>query len=316
MKEDKFGNLSMDLSVDVLQLTKELRALHKNTISYHLVKSTVDEHINSIVSVYRLPSFSQFLSIDESNYWNYVTSTDNVWFYKIFQDDSLVATLHLELSDRVLYISIAVFPEFQQKGIGSKILKDIQDGRFELDFYKIEATIDERNTASIALFEKAGFSFVCKEEELLMYEYMNIKTERSCGAVVFTVTGDRIKYLIVQSHKGIFGFPKGHMEDDETEKETALREIYEETGVNAELIDGFKTEETYTFESDGELIKKRVVYYLARYENQFVRVLKDDVHEVSLLDFDLAMRALQFKSSRKILYEANTFIKSMGVEND
>ena len=64
--------------------------------------------------------------------------------------------------------------------------------------------------------------------------------EKSCGAVVFTKTGKDIKYLMVQSLDGIYGFPKGHMENDETESETALREVYEETNVNIELIDGFR----------------------------------------------------------------------------
>ena len=46
-------------------------------------------------------------------------------------------------------------------------------------------------------------------------------TEKSCGAVVFTRTGSDIRYLIIQSKEGIYGFPKGHVEDDETEQQTA-----------------------------------------------------------------------------------------------
>ena len=67
-----------------------------------------------------------------------------------------------------------------------------------------------------------------------------MKTEKSCGAVVFTVIDSSIKYVIVESKEGYFGFPKGHVEKNETEKETALREIREETGLNVDIIDGLK----------------------------------------------------------------------------
>ena len=55
--------------------------------------------------------------------------------------------------------------------------------------------------------------------------------EKSCGAVVFTIQNHKIMYVIVQSKEGYYGFPKGHMEYEETEIETALREVFEETGL-------------------------------------------------------------------------------------
>ena len=65
--------------------------------------------------------------------------------------------------------------------------------------------------------------------------------EKSCGAVVFTREGDVIKYVLVQQKEGFYGFPKGHMEPGESEKETALREIYEELSLRPVFIDGFVT---------------------------------------------------------------------------
>ena len=52
--------------------------------------------------------------------------------------------------------------------------------------------------------------------------------EKSFGAVVFTRINNNIKYLLIQNLEGIYGFPKGHVEKEEKEEETALREIYEE----------------------------------------------------------------------------------------
>ena len=140
-------------------------------MTYRLVKKFDDEDIPTILSVYKQPSISWFISIDEENYWKYIASTDNVYFYKIYKDGVLVATVQLEADNRVLYMSVVVFPEFQKQGIATTILKDIQAGKFELDFDKIQVSIDEKNTASIKLFESAGFICVNKDEELLEYEY-------------------------------------------------------------------------------------------------------------------------------------------------
>ena len=60
--------------------------------------------------------------------------------------------------------------------------------------------------------------------------------EKSCGAIVYTVEDGDIKYLLVEEMSGCHSFPKGHMENDETEEETALREIKEETNLEVELV--------------------------------------------------------------------------------
>ena len=138
---------------------------------YRLIKDLDDEDIPTILSVYRQPSISRFISIDEENYWKYITSTDNVYFYKIYKDDILLATIHLELVDCVLYMSVVVFPGYQKQGIATTILKDIQEGKLELDFDKIQVSIDEKNTASIKLFESVEFVCVGKDAELWEYEY-------------------------------------------------------------------------------------------------------------------------------------------------
>ena len=140
-------------------------------MTYRLVKKFDDEDIPTILSVYKQPSISQFISIDEENYWRYITSTDNVYFYKIYKNDMLVSTIHLELVDRVLYMSVVVFPKYQSQGIATIIVKDIQAGKLGLDFIKIQVSIDEKNTASLKLFENVGFICVNKDEELFEYEY-------------------------------------------------------------------------------------------------------------------------------------------------
>lgn len=64
--------------------------------------------------------------------------------------------------------------------------------------------------------------------------------EKSCGAIVYTVENGVIKYLLVEENSGFHSFPKGHLENEETEEQTAIREIKEETDLEVELITDFK----------------------------------------------------------------------------
>ena len=65
-------------------------------------------------------------------------------------------------------------------------------------------------------------------------------TEKSCGAIVYTKESGNIKYVIIRSKEGIYGFPKGHIEENESETETALREVAEEVGLTVTLISKFR----------------------------------------------------------------------------
>ncbi len=140
-------------------------------MKYTLLTDINDKDIPQILSVYKIPSVSRYVSIDEDNYWTYVTETPNVFFYKVFDNDQLVATTHFELADCVLYMGIVVFPQHQNKGIGTSVLKDIQNHSFALDYSEIHVSIDESNVASVKLFEKTGFEYVGREDELLDYTY-------------------------------------------------------------------------------------------------------------------------------------------------
>ena len=55
----------------------------------------------------------------------------------------MLATIHFEFGDCVLYMSVVVFSEFQKQGVATTILKDIQAGMLEPDFDKLHVSIDE-----------------------------------------------------------------------------------------------------------------------------------------------------------------------------
>ncbi len=137
-----------------------------------------------------------------------------------------------------------------------------------------------------------------------------MRYEKSCGAVVYTTIGGKRKYVIIESLAGNHGFPKGHTESGETEKETALREIREETGLRPELIEGFRTEDEYPLPRKPN-VTKRIVYFLARYEDQRITPLKTELLSARLLSFDEAMRIFEFENCRRILREAEDFLERM-----
>lgn len=133
--------------------------------------------------------------------------------------------------------------------------------------------------------------------------------EKSCGAVLFNDEDGKIKYLIVRSKDGNYGFPKGHMEKGETEKETAIREIYEELKIRPTIIDGFKEETEYQLTDKKDTIKK-VTFFLAKYSNQKIIRKEDELTEASLYTYEEALNLLQFENLKHILEKANKTIKS------
>ena len=126
-----------------------------------------------------------------------------------------------------------------------------------------------------------------------------MKLEKSCGAVVFTKDSGNIQYVIIRSREGVCGFPKGHMEGTESEPETALREIREETGLNVTLIDGFRREISYRFTWKGKTIEKNVVYFLAEYSHQTPIPQEAELQGIDLMTFDRAIAALPFENAKQ-----------------
>ena len=136
-----------------------------------------------------------------------------------------------------------------------------------------------------------------------------MKFEKSCGAVVFTKIDNKIKYLIIKSIEGIYGFPKGHMELDEVEEETALREILEETGIKVKLINGFRYKLNYEIKDKN--IYKEVIYFLGKYSNQEIIYQKEELSDAELMNFSTAFSVLQYDDSKAVLKAANDYLKSI-----
>ncbi len=134
-----------------------------------------------------------------------------------------------------------------------------------------------------------------------------MKYEKSCGAVVFTKVSGKLRYLLISSLEGIYGFPKGHVENGETETETALREVYEETGLKVRLLDGFRTTDEYPLPKKPDTVKQNV-YFLGIFEDQAFTYQREELSGSWLLDYETARERFQFEGHKRILKEANDYL--------
>ncbi len=134
-----------------------------------------------------------------------------------------------------------------------------------------------------------------------------MKYEKSCGAVIHTKINGELKYVLVQSLEGFWGFPKGHMERGETEEQTALREVYEEVHLKANILKGFRTTDEHEIPNKNNVIKQ-IVYFCAEYDNQDVIPQDDEIAGIALATYEEALQLFQFESSKRILKEAHVFL--------
>ena len=132
--------------------------------------------------------------------------------------------------------------------------------------------------------------------------------EKSCGAIVFTEKDGKRYYLVEHMLQGHHSFCKGHIENDETERQTAAREIMEETGLSVEFVDGFRECIEYSPYKD---CIKTVVFFLARAKGTDVTAQKEEVKDICWLVFDEAMATLTFDSDRETLQMAEDFLKKL-----
>lgn len=134
--------------------------------------------------------------------------------------------------------------------------------------------------------------------------------EKSCGAVVWRDDGGKTLFLILHYSIGHHDFPKGHVEKGESEEETARREILEETGIRElEFDPAFRQTIGYSFRRASQMVKKEVVFFLAKTDEKEVK-LSDEHVGFEWLPFDGALSRLTYENGRNLLRKAEKSISS------
>ena len=151
-----------------------------------------------------------------------------------------------------------------------------------------------------------------EKEALLKYivKHYNLNDkfeyENSCGAIVFNENTEKI--LLVKMHNGNWGFPKGHIENNETKEETAIREVHEETNVNIKIIPNFEREIKYI---PNEKTIKKVTIFAGITQEEDVKIDTFEIEAFQWCTYEEALKLVTYKLQKDVLEKARkVFVKS------
>ena len=121
-----------------------------------------------------------------------------------------------------------------------------------------------------------------------------VKVEKSCGCIII----DNEKILLVKQTKGFWSFPKGHMESGETELQTAIREVKEETNIDVIPDENKRYVEEYMMENGN---KKQVVYFVARKTSADVKAQESEIADIKWLNFKDAYQTISYDYMKELI---------------
>ena len=130
----------------------------------------------------------------------------------------------------------------------------------------------------------------------------------SAGGIIFT---DGPKLLLIQSLTSdgslIWHLPKGTIEKGEKIEATAVREIKEETGADVEIVHRLPDID-YFFKSGGDLVKKRVYFFVMKYTGGELTPQPGEVERVEWFEPILARELIAYKSEKELVDKAMSHI--------
>jgi bis(5'-nucleosidyl)-tetraphosphatase len=122
-----------------------------------------------------------------------------------------------------------------------------------------------------------------------------------------------VKYLLLHYEAGHWDFVKGNVEPNESEKDTVIRELEEETGiVDAQFVEGFREKIDYFYRRQGATIHKEVVFFLMETRTEAVKISFEHVG-YTWLNFKKALEKLTFKNARDTLQKAHALMQTQGI---
>lgn len=130
--------------------------------------------------------------------------------------------------------------------------------------------------------------------------------EKSCGAIVYKKENNEFKFLLVKQSNGYYNFPKGHMEKDETELETSIREIKEETNLDVEVDTGFRCEISYLMEQKN--IIKEAIYFVATPTTFDLKNQEGEITECIWCTYDEVLEKLEFDNLKHVFEKGYKYI--------
>ncbi len=119
-----------------------------------------------------------------------------------------------------------------------------------------------------------------------------------------------VEYLLLHYEAGHWDFVKGNVEPKESEKDTVIRELQEETGITeARFVGDFREKIGYFYRRRGRTIYKEVVFFLVHAEKSDVRLSYEHVG-YEWLNREEAVKRLSFNTAKRVLKKADKFLKA------
>lgn len=132
--------------------------------------------------------------------------------------------------------------------------------------------------------------------------------ETSAGIVLFRKENDINQFLLLNYPSGHWDFIKGKMESGETTHQTAIRETKEETGISdIVFLDNFEEWIKYDFQYQGELVHKKVVFFLAETKTSDVKISHEHLN-FTWADYNTAMEKTTFDNAKTVLTKAHALL--------
>ena len=132
--------------------------------------------------------------------------------------------------------------------------------------------------------------------------------ETSAGIVLFRKDDSKILFLLLHYPSGHWDFIKGKMEKGESTRETAIRETKEETGItDITFLENFEEWIKYDFQYQGELIHKKVVFFLAETKTKEV-IISHEHLDYSWMDYNTSIEKTTFDNAKTVLTRAQTLL--------
>lgn len=132
--------------------------------------------------------------------------------------------------------------------------------------------------------------------------------ETSAGIVIFRKEDSKNLFLLLHYPSGHWDFVKGKMEVNETTHQTAIRETKEETGItDIRFVENFEEWIEYNFQYQGELIHKKVVFFLAETKTEKVKISHEH-QNYTWTDYNTAMEKTTFDNAKTVLTRAQMLL--------
>ena len=134
-----------------------------------------------------------------------------------------------------------------------------------------------------------------------------MEREKSCGAVIYKEVNNEIYILLLKHRKGHWSYSKGHVEDNEDESTTALREIKEETNLDVKLDTNFKTKITYRPKPN---TIKDVIYFTATPITNYIKRQEEEIAQIEWYPINKAFDILTYQEDKNVLTCLAEYLKN------